>query len=296
MKQIVIISGKGGTGKTIITASFASLVGATSSCEAVMADCDVDAADLHLLLHPRIKEKHEFKGGGKAIIDKEKCIQCGKCVEVCRFDAIKTNSAQLHYIESLSCEGCGICSYVCPEKAIKMEEVVSGEWFISETKYGSLVHAKMGIAEENSGKLVTVVRENAKTVAEKDSTDYIIIDGPPGIGCPVIASLSGVDVALVVTEPTVSGIHDMERIIGVASHFGIQTAVCVNKYDLNIKNTKAIEEYCQKLNIKVIGKIPFDEIVIKALTNKMPVVEYSDSQVTKEIKSMWEKLKNIVAR
>ena len=308
MKQIVIISGKGGTGKTIVTASFASLVRATSSCEAVMADCDVDAADLHILLHPSVKEKHEFKGGKMAVIDKEKCTECGKCAEVCRFEAIKEIRSEkkarggypqfsipksVFYIESLSCEGCGVCSYICPEKAIRMEEKISGEWYISETKYGPFVHAKMGIAEENSGKLVTVVRENAKTVAERESFDYVIIDGPPGIGCPAIASLSGVNSALVVTEPSVSGIHDMERIIEVAGHFGIPTVVCINKYDLNIKNTKAIEKYCQSSNISVIGKIPFDEIVIKALTNRMPVVEYSDSQVTKEIKSMWEKIKEV---
>ncbi len=293
MKQILIISGKGGTGKTIVTASFVSLAGATSNCEIVMADCDVDAADLHLLLHPNIKEKHKFKGGKKAIIDKEKCTQCGKCVEVCRFSAIETDS-QLYNIDLLSCEGCGVCFYVCPEKAIKMEEQICGEWYISDTKYGTLVHAKLGIAEDNSGRLVTVVRENAKNVADKITADYIIIDGPPGIGCPVIASLSGVDIALVVTEPSVSGIHDMERIIDVTKYFGIPTAVCVNKYDLNTKNTKAIEDYCQKRNIKVIGKIPFDKIVIKALTNAVPVVEYSDSKVTKEIKSMWKKLTKIV--
>ncbi|MBI4721573.1 MAG: ATP-binding protein [Candidatus Stahlbacteria bacterium] len=284
MKQIVVISGKGGTGKTVVAGSFASLAN-----QKVMADCDVDAADLYLLLHPTIKEKHKFSGGKKAVIDKDRCTGCKKCMEVCRFEAIKEIRSQI-VVDAISCEGCGVCKYVCPEQAIRIEEVVNGEWYISDTKYGPLVHAKLGIAGENSGKLVTVVKQNAKLVAEKGNADYIIIDGPPGIGCPVIASIGGADIALIVTEPTLSGMHDMERVIGVAKHFGIKTVVCINKYDLNLKNTQAIEEYCQKSNIKVVSKVPFDKAVIEALVKEMPVVEHSDSSASKEIKDLWDKV------
>jgi MinD superfamily P-loop ATPase len=255
------------------------------------------------LLHPIIKERHEFSGGKEAVIDKDICTGCKKCMEVCRFEAIREAGSEkrgmlkqvqhdIVEIDSISCEGCGVCAYICPEQAIQMEKAVNGEWYISDTKYGTLVHAKLGIAGENSGKLVTVVRQNAKLLADRESANYIIIDGPPGIGCPVIASIGGTDLALVVTEPTLSGIHDMERVIGVARHFGIKTVVCVNKYDLNLKNTQVIEEYCQESNIKVIGKIPFDKIVIEALVKEMPVVEYSDSISASEIRDLWNKVQD----
>jgi len=283
MKQIVVISGKGGTGKSVITASFASL-----AKNKVMADCDVDAADLYLLLHPTVKETHEFSGGKTAFIDERACTQCGKCQEVCRFEAIDNC-----VVDPISCEGCGVCFHICPEKAIKMVDDLSGKWFISETKYGPFVHAKLGIAEENSGKLVTLVRQNAKLIAEKEKRDFVIIDGPPGIGCPVIASLSGVDIALIVTEPTLSGIHDLERIVGVAHHFGIKGVVCINKYDLNLIITQKIEEYCRNNNIELVGKIPFDISVIEALVRGLPIVEYSNNQVTHEIKNLWEKILEI---
>jgi len=283
MKQIVVISGKGGTGKSIITGSFASL-----AKNKVMADCDVDAADLYLLLHPVVKETHEFRGGKTAFIDQSRCSQCGKCQEVCRFEAIDN-----YVVDPISCEGCGICFHICPERAIKMVDNLSGKWFVSETKYGPFVHAKLGIAEENSGKLVTLVRQNAKLIAEKEKKDFVIIDGPPGIGCPVIASLAGVDIALIVTEPTLSGIHDLERIVGVAHHFGIKGAVCINKYDLNLIVTQKIEEYCRSSNIELVGEIPFDISVTEALVRGLPIVEYSNNQVTHEIKNLWEKILEI---
>jgi len=283
MKQIVVISGKGGTGKSVITASFASL-----AKNKVMADCDVDAADLYLLLHPVVKETHQFSGGKTAFIEESRCSQCGECQEVCRFEAIDN-----YVVDPISCEGCGICFYICPEKAIKMVDNLSGKWFVSETKYGPFVHAKLGIAEENSGKLVTLVRQNAKLIAEKEKRDFVIIDGPPGIGCPVIASLSGVDIALIVTEPTLSGIHDLERVAGVAHHFGIKGAVCINKYDLNLIVTQRIEEYCRNNSIELVGKIPFDISVTEALVRGLPIVEYSDNHVTEEIKNLWEKILGI---
>lgn len=289
MKQILVISGKGGTGKTVITASFAVL-----SKNKVMADCDVDAADLHLLLHPEIKEKHNFEGGKTAVIDEEKCIGCGKCQETCRFEAIKEEKDKM-IIDSLACEGCGACTLVCPEDAItlKVEEEV-GHWSISETKYGPMVHAKLGIAQENSGRLVSLVRERAQDIALEKKLNYIIIDGPPGIGCPVIASLSGIDLALIVIEPTLSGMHDAKRVIKVANHFGIKTAVCINKCDLNFKNSETIEKDCLESEIPVIGKIPFDKVVSESLVNEKPIIEYKDCPVSSQIREIWNKITEIL--
>lgn len=278
MKQIVIISGKGGTGKTVITGAFAAL-----AKNKVMADCDVDAADLHLLLEPQIKEQHTFKSGATAFINKELCTQCGKCIEVCRFDAVSKDFV----IDSVSCEGCAFCSFACPVKAVKMEENTSGEWFISDTRFGSMVHAKLGIAEENSGKLVSLVRQKAKEVAESEKSDWIIIDGSPGIGCPVIASLGGVNCALVVTEPTLSGLHDADRVIKVAKHFGVPTRLAINKYDLNLEMTKNIEKYCKDNNIQLIGKIAFDKSVVEAMVEGKTIIEYTDGKAKREISEMW---------
>jgi len=287
MKEIVIISGKGGTGKTVIAASFAVL-----TKEKVMGDCDVDASNLYLLLHPEIKEKHDFYAGLIPIIDLEKCTNCGRCQEVCRFDAIKTINGQT-VIDLISCEGCGLCALVCPVQAIQMKENLCGEWYISETKYGPLVHARLGIAEENSGKLVTLVRQNAQVVAKNNNFELIIVDGPPGIGCPLIATLSGANLAVVVTEPTLSGLHDLQRVIKVAQHFGVKTVVIINKYDINLENSAKIEDWCKETNISVIGKIHFDNIITEALVKGVPVVEYSDNTVTKEIKNIWQKINQL---
>jgi MinD superfamily P-loop ATPase len=281
MKQIAIISGKGGTGKTVLTASFAFL-----AKNKVMVDCDVDAADLHLLLHPVIKESHEFSGGVTAMIDPEICVQCGKCIEVCRFDAISDDFV----VDPISCEGCRLCSYMCHFEAINMEDNRSGDWFVSDTKYGTLVHAKLGIAEENSGKLVTKVRQVAKEIAEKENQDYIIIDGPPGIGCPVIASLTDVNTAIIVTEPTVSGVHDMQRVLEIASYFKVDTKVVINKYDLNVDKSEEIKLICKEQDIEVAGMIPFSREVSESIVNAQPIVEYTNSDVSKEIISIWQKV------
>jgi len=281
VKQIVIISGKGGTGKTVITGAFAAL-----AKNKVMVDCDVDAADLHLLLDPSIKERHEFRSGKTALIDKEKCVKCGKCIEVCRFEAIGED----FIVDGVSCEGCAFCSFACPVDAIKMEENISGEWFISDTRFGPMVHAKLGIAEENSGKLVSLVRKQAKELAEKKDADWVIVDGAPGIGCPVIASLSGIDCAVVVTEPTLSGLHDADRVINVAKHFGILARLIINKYDLNLDMTRKIERYCKDNNIDLIGKISFDKTVVEAMVLGKTVIEYKLGQAQKEIKSAWQVL------
>jgi len=282
MKQIVVISGKGGTGKTVLTASFAAL-----SKNKVMVDCDVDAADLHLLLHPTIKVRHEFRSGKTARIDKDLCQGCGECINACRFDAISQDFA----VDPVSCEGCTICSYVCPSGAITLEENISGEWFVSHTKYGILVHAKLGIAEENSGKLVMVVRQAAKDIAEKEGLEYVIIDGPPGIGCPVIASLSGSDMAVVVTEPTVSGIHDMQRVVQVAGHFGIPTKVVINKYDINLENSESIKQICEQADIEVVALLPFSRQVSESIVQGIPLVEFSSNGIAGDIALLWERIK-----
>jgi MinD superfamily P-loop ATPase len=278
MKEVVVLSGKGGTGKTSIVASFATLAQSK-----VLADCDVDAADLYLLLNPEVKEENEFWSGQVAFIDKESCTECGLCQDLCRFGAIKD-----YVVDEVSCEGCGLCSKVCPVDAITMQDSLAGHWFISNTKYGYLSHARLGVAEENSGKLVALVRQNAKLIAKRESLDYIITDGPPGIGCPVISSLSGASLALLVTEPTLSGIHDLERVIGVCRHFAIPALVCINKYDLNEENSSHIENYCYKEGIEVISKVPFDNVVTEAIVHGLPVVEYSSNKVTQQIKELWQ--------
>ena len=282
MKQITVLSGKGGTGKTTITASFAVL-----AHDIVIADCDVDAPDLHMLLHPQIMKTQEFKGPKLAVIDKTKCTECGLCKNSCRFDAIN-DSLQ---IDSFSCEGCGVCVVVCPEEAISLQERISGHAFISKTKYGIMSHARLDPGESNSGKLVTLVRHNARQIAEEENCDLILIDGPPGIGCPVIASVSGVDAGLVVTEPTMSGIHDLERALQLLNHFNILPLVCVNKYDINRKNTEKIVKFCEKNKVKVAGKIPFDPIMTEAMVAGKTIVEHSpENMVSQEIETTWKRV------
>ena len=284
MKEVVILSGKGGTGKTSIVGSFAALAQSK-----VLADCDVDAADLHLLLSPSVKKENEFWSGQVAVIDEEKCTQCGLCQDVCRFDAINDFK-----VDPISCEGCSFCYHICPVEAITMKENLAGQWFVSDTKYGPLVHARLGIAQENSGKLVALVRQRTRQIAERDGLDYIISDGPPGIGCAVISSLSGANLALLVTEPTLSGIHDLERVLGVCHHFGIPALVCINKCDLNEDNTRRIESYCLKQGIEVAGRIPFDNAVTEAIVQGLPVVEYSQGEVTHEIEKLWETISRVL--
>ena len=278
MKEVVILSGKGGTGKTSIVGSFAAIAE-----NKIMADCDVDAADLHLLLAPSVEEENEFRSGQVAAIDRQTCTECGLCQQVCRFDAINE-----FVVDPISCEGCAFCSHVCPVDAITMQECKAGDWFVSQSKYGPLVHARLGIAQENSGKLVALVRQRAKDLAREKGLDYIISDGPPGIGCPVIAALSGADLALLVTEPTLSGIHDLERVIGVCGHFGIPAIVCVNKYDINEENTRQIELNCRNFNVEIAAKIPFDTVVTEALVQGLPVVEYSRGRVAADIERLWQ--------
>jgi len=280
VKEIVILSGKGGTGKTSLVGSFAALAQSK-----VLVDCDVDAADLHLLLSPSVKENQEFWSGQVATIDEAKCTECGLCQEVCRFEAIND-----FRVDPIACEGCAFCYQVCPAEAISMAECLSGHWFISDTRYGPLVHARLGIAQENSGKLVALVRQKARQIAGKEGLGYIISDGPPGIGCPVISSLTGANLALLVTEPTLSGMHDLVRVLGVCRHFGVPALVCINKYDLNDDNSQQIERYCLDQGVEVISRIPFDNVFTEALAQGRPVVEHSAGKVAQEIESLWQRI------
>jgi MinD superfamily P-loop ATPase len=282
LKQIAVVSGKGGTGKTTITASFAAL-----AHDMVIVDCDVDAATLHLLLHPQIMETQEFRGSKLAVMDRTKCVECGLCRDACRFDAISNDFK----IDPFLCEGCGVCIVVCPDRAVSLEERISGYAFISKTKYGTMSHARLNPGEANSGKLVTLVRHNARQIAEKENLKLILIDGPPGIGCPVIASVSGVNVGLVVTEPTMSGIHDFKRALQLLNHFHVSTFVCINMYDINRKNTERIIKFCRKNGLEVAGKIPFDPLVTEAMVAGKTVVEYSpESEVSREIVKLWDRV------
>ena len=289
MKEIVVISGKGGTGKTSIVASLASLAE-----RKVLADCDVDAADLHLVIEPKILSRNDFFGGKKARILEEKCTNCGKCIDICRFDAIAYSPDRTSYtiprINSLSCEGCGVCVRVCEDNAIVFEPALNGQWFISDTRYGPMVHARLGFAEGNSGKLVSLIREEARKIAERDNLNYIIIDGSPGIGCPVISSITGADLVVVVTEPTLSGQHDLDRVAQLTGHFKIPTIVCINKWDLNPEITQQIESQAEKQGIQSIGRIRYDPAVTKAQIMKSSVVEYTGGAISEDIRFVWRNI------
>ncbi len=284
MKELVILSGKGGTGKTSITGSFAAL-----ARNAVLADCDVDAADLHLLLGPNVRARHDFISGNEAIIDPSRCTQCGTCAELCRFQAISRKNGRIT-LDPFGCEGCGVCVEFCPEQAIAFPERHCGEWYESDTVYGPMVHAKLAPAAENSGKLVTRVRTAARAEAEKRGAELILIDGPPGIGCPVIASLSGATAVLVVTEPTVSGEHDLGRVLQLAKHFRVPAMVCVNKWDLNPETTLRIEQTTVAAGAVPVGRIPYDTIFTTAMINGRTVVDYPESKAAENIVRIWEQL------
>lgn len=287
MRELVILSGKGGTGKTSITAAFASL-----AQNMVLCDADVDAADLHLILKPDFNKIMEFRGGHEAMINTALCTQCGRCIEVCRFGAVRDTFE----IDSIDCEGCGVCVDLCPEKAIDFPETVCGKWFISGTRFGPMVHARLGIAQENSGKLVSLIREEARKLAAKDKLDLILTDGPPGIGCPVIASMGQATAILIVAEPTVSGIHDMERVGQLSKHFNIPAMVCINKYDLNQQQTQKIEDLARKTNITVAGRISFDQAFTGAMIQAKTIFEYNpDSQAGREIRQIWDSVLSLPA-
>lgn len=287
MKELLVLSGKGGTGKTTIAAALAALME-----NKVIADCDVDAADLHLVLNPRAREEHEFWSGVEAVIDAERCVACGTCVELCRFHAITLEETAR--LLPFSCEGCGVCAEFCPEGAIRLEEKLSGDWFVADTAYGPMVHARLGIGEENSGKLVSLVKRMAREVAAGCGASWLLVDGPPGIGCPVIASLSGVDFALLVTEPTRSGLHDLARVAELAAHFKIRTGVCINKWDLQPDVAAEIEAFCREKNIALLGRVPFDVAVVDSIVQGRTLIEHAEnSPAARAVRQLWQNVLNI---
>ena len=292
LKELVVISGKGGTGKTSIVASFFALAD-----KAAVVDCDVDAADLHLVLNPKIQRQWPFSGGHDARIDPSICDGCGLCQPVCRFEAIKSIQDQdrtIMQVDPILCEGCGACTLACPTEAISMCPTINGEWFVSDTEYGPMLHARLGIAQENSGKLVSLIRREARAISAAKERDLLIVDGSPGIGCPVIASITGADMVLVVTEPTLSGIHDLFRVVELTRHFGIKTAVCVNKADINPGLTERIKSEAEKLDMPVLGNIHYDEEVTRAQVAGQAVVAKTDCQAADDIRALWERVKSVI--
>jgi len=306
MKQLVILSGKGGTGKTTVAAALAHLAARETSL--VLADADVDAANLELVLAPTRLEEHDFVGGKVAVIDPDLCTGCGLCAQVCRFEAphphppsplslsswerergAQGGVSEVYAIDPIACEGCAVCYYQCPVQAIRLEEPVAGRWFRSQTRFGPLFHAHLFAGQENSGKLVMIVKQQARLLALDTGAD-LLVDGPPGIGCPVIASLAGADLVLIVTEPTVAGTHDLERILGVAAHFRVPALVCINKHDLSPARTREIETFASRQGIEVVGHIPFDPVVTQAMVQGLPVTVYTDGPVAQELRQMWTRL------
>ena len=291
MKQLVILSGKGGTGKTTVAAALAHL--ASQYLSIVLADADVDAANLELVLSPTQVEEHDFTGGQLAIIDPDLCTACGICAEVCRFEAVIPGD-EAYRVDDIACEGCASCFYQCPEEAIRMEEQTAGRWFRSDTRFGPLFHAHLFAGQENSGKLVTLVKQQGRLQALDSDADLLIVDGPPGIGCPVISASAGADLALLVVEPTVSGIHDLERILGTTDHFGVPAIVCINKADLNQARADEIAGFCAARGIEVVGRLPFDQVVTKAMVQGQPVTAYNDGPVTAALKVMCRRISEVI--
>ncbi|MBM4430071.1 MAG: 4Fe-4S dicluster domain-containing protein [Chloroflexi bacterium] len=292
MKQLVILSGKGGTGKTSVAAALAHL--ASQELRIVLADADVDAANLELVLQPTKMEEHPFMGGQVAVIDPHLCEVCGRCYEVCRFEAILPGD-KAYRVDPLACEGCASCLYQCPTEAIRVEERQAGLWFRSETRYGPLFHAHLFAAQENPGKLVTMVKQQARlwaldqsAAARSNGRVLLLVDGPPGIGCPVIAASAGADLALLVSEPTVSGAHDLERALATVLHFRVPALVCINKADLNPTQTAAICAFCAERGIDAVGQLPYDQVVTEAMVNGQPVTAYQpDGAIGAELRRMW---------
>ena len=284
-KSIAIISGKGGTGKTSITSSLAVL-----AKNPIVVDCDVDAADLHLILKPEITTEKIFRSGRLASIDPKKCTKCGKCIEACTFDAVLDELI----IDEISCEGCGVCKFVCPSDAINMAPAECGMWYVSKTRTGVLVHARLDPGKENSGRLVSLIRTESLEIAKNDNSEVIIIDGSPGVGCPVIASITGNDIVVIITEPTLSGLHDLKRAIALTKHFNIAPAVIINRCDLNQEISNKIVEACNKQDVVIIGNIPYTTEFTDAQLAMKSIVEYSDGPAAKELRNIWQQIADML--
>lgn len=290
-----MISGKGGTGKTSIVASFAALAE-----RMVLADCDVDAANLHLVVGPWLKESRPFTGGKKARIDGELCVACASCMELCRFGAVSGGGPPNHTvletfgIDPIACEGCGVCSRFCEAGAIVLEEANDGEWFVSETGRGPLVHARLAVAAGNSGKLVSLIRQKAREIATERDLDLVLVDGSPGIGCPVIASVTGSHLVLAVTEPSLSGLHDLERVAELARHFRVPLAVAINRFDQSEKMEREIESWCTGRDVPIAGRIPYSPEFTEAMIAGKSVVEYSGGPVSAAVRNLWKQTEKLL--
>jgi len=286
-RQLVVLSGKGGTGKTSLVAALATL-----ASDKVLADCDVDAADLHLVLDPHPVRREVFMSGKEARIIPERCSACGLCADQCRFDAIhpaRTDGGRATYaVDPIACEGCGLCARVCTSGAVELLDARRGEWFVSDTRHGLLVHAHLDIGGENSGKLVTLVRDQSAALAQETGAGLVLVDGPPGIGCPVIASVTGANLALAVTEPTVSGAHDLQRVAELVKGFGLPLAVCINKADLNPEMAAEIRRVCAEQGFPVVGELSYDTRVVRAQVEGKSIIEYGDSVVADQIRGLWK--------
>lgn len=288
MHEILVISGKGGTGKTSLTAALAALAG-----RHVLCDLDVDAPDLHLLLHPQVLETQEFWSGNEAVIDVERCVRCGQCREVCRFGAVRETPRALR-IDPLRCEGCKVCVSLCPEQAITFTPKRCGTWYRSETRLGPMVHALLNPAEENSGRLVALLRKQAKELAQRDGIDLILSDGPPGIGCPVISALSGVQLALIVTEPTPSGQHDLERVVELGRHFKTRMAVIINKWDLSASISERIAQFCRLRDIALVARLPHDPDFVHAMVAGQAITEFTQGATSQAIREAWRTIRQLI--
>lgn len=288
MREIVIISGKGGAGKTSVTGAFAHL-----AVNAILCDLDVDAPDLHLLLDPEHETEEHFRSGFEAIIDQDVCTGCGNCMEVCRFDAVIEKDGQFT-VDPMQCEGCKVCVTLCPAQAIDFPQKHCGDWYVSTTRFGPMVHAQLFPGEENSGRLVTVLKQKGREMAEEQGCDLVLCDGAPGIGCPVISSMAGTDLAVVVTEPTPSGLHDLKRVAELCDGFRTKVAVLVNKWDVNPDMTGEIESWCSDRGYTLVGRFPHDRAVVDSMLERKVVTEYADGPLADTLRTAWDKVLNLL--
>ncbi|RQD64601.1 MAG: (4Fe-4S)-binding protein [Desulfonatronovibrio sp. MSAO_Bac4] len=284
MHEVVVISGKGGTGKTSLTGAFAHLAE-----NKIICDLDVDAPDLHILLSPDLARTEDFYSGREAVIDNSRCQMCGTCLDMCQYRAVSFDGEK-YFIDPLRCEGCKVCVSFCPDEAIDFPERYCGKWFMSSTRFGTMIHARLFPGAENSGRLVTLLRNQAREKAKQEGKDLILCDGAPGIGCPVISSLSGTNLAVVVTEPTLSGLHDLQRVAELCSHFKIKVAVVINKFDLNSEQSRKIEKYCREKGFELAGNIPYDPEFTTAMVDKKVVTEVQNTKVGQEVRKIWDQI------